>query len=813
MRHRVAEIGGTAIVVIVLVAFAAASDRGQSSRRVNPQPKSSKTNRATAPHEAARVFSHTGYPIGTYYPLSRDVRLSRGGGDPVDPDVACRADPGAVYCNSLSPGWWQPPGGNANIVIGDDAALAAVAGCELDRYVLKVNGNVDGLGNGPYTIEAALHTSCLGAGGATPIAGTQCQVTLPDESPAFVVCDAPSGTVLTSSNLWVGLRFSRLHCGVAAGAPATKGFSADVLDFPGFACIADLGGFEPDQQSDTYGKHASFYLEIYTRGDCADPDSDPPTEAFPDYKGSNHRGLSYTPGAGIRFADDISLEIPNCFMTAIEVAVKGNGLTGIDLRTSLSDADPVNGGVIPGTWFFVVGGSGVVVGRKDFDPPLPLSQPNLWVGYHTTNAMTGPIITGRRADLGGNDDMLAVYNGTRWEVGPLPDPRHAATDVTIYCAGSPPTGACCDMALTDNRVCVGGDNHADPCASVSDCPDGTCVGDSICRDDLPQMNCPTGKLPQLWQEGAVCAGVCVRGDNDGAPCTRQIDCPGYECVGGLDVGEPCDSDADCRDGLCRQAGCDGPFVRSCGLAACCTASEDCFDLTEKGCFEQPPIDQPGQRIFQRGEFCGVGSQRCVQFDCLGREGGCYAVHDLPGCEDLFCCAAVCNHDLFCCLVSWDEFCVETAMEVCPGNCSGNGDCEDYNTCTADLCEAGSCIYPSLAAGTPCGDPTETPCDHADTCSGFGFCRDNLTPAGTSCGDPTDSFCDHPDSCDGNGECADNVVPDGTLCPDDLFCNGAETCQRGQCVDGPNPCPIACDERYDRCIPRLREPNMIPRRRP
>ncbi len=663
MYCRALQVGGGLITTGALFVVAVVAERGRPEPRPISNVAIGSNIRAGKPIQGTPLFSDTGEPMGTFYPMAREMKRQGGVAGATDPDAACRADPGAVYCNSLSPGWWQPPGNNPHIQIGDDAALAALAGCELDRYVLKVNGNTDGSAEGPYSVDAALYTACPGVLGVTPIPGTECHKDLPDDGAHIVVCDAAEGTILPSSNVWVGLRFSRLHCAVAVGAPATKGFSADLLDFPGFACTANLGGFKPQTKYDYYGKHASFFLEVYTHGACADPESDLPTEAFPNYKSSNHNGWSYTPGGGIRFADDVSLEVPQCWMTRMEVAVRGDGVTTIDLRTGLNDADPSNGGVIPGTRFFVAGGSDVVIASKDFEPPILLTQPDLWVGYHTTSAVTGPIITDRPASLGRNEDLIWIHNGARWQTRPLDGGRYAATDVTIHCADWPPLGACCDMIFTDNHTCVGGDNDGQPCTSWTDCTGGTCIGDSVCRDGLAAMNCPTSDVPSLWVRGGECAGVCVGGDNNGAPCTRQVDCPGFSCVGGTHPGDPCETDEDCQGvGWCQRAECDGPFIRSCGTAACCTPDCECYDLTEKECYQSSPIDDPPD--YQMGQFCGLSGQRCPARG--------YGACEHPDPE---CCRRVCSVDLFCCLVEWDRFCVELAIELCPeppanDECSG-----------------------------------------------------------------------------------------------------------------------------------------------
>ena len=532
------------------------------------------------------------------------------------PDIdTCRYDEKSVYCNTLSPSFWQPPGGNPNFWVADDISIAAVSGCELDRYVIMVTGNADGLGEGGFSVDAAIYPSCPSAYlSAGAITGTECHATFEDNGIKLLTCSVSPGVALPQ-NVFLGIKFSRLHCGIGMGAPASKGFSSDTFDFPGFACRANLGTYVPSHQWDSYSPHASFYAEIYTRDECP--------SAFVAYKASNHAALSYTPGGGIQFADDISLAVDDCNMVAYEVAVRGNGVTVFDLRTRLDDSDPINGGVIQDTRKFAIGDIGLVINHYDFDPPVPLPTTDLWFGFRTTSAVTGPVITGRPANLGTNEDRLWVHDSTRWQAGPLPDRRYAATDVTIFCEGPLPTGACCDMVLVENGYCVGGDNDGAPCTWDHECRNGACVGDSVCRDDLPEMNCPFTR----WVEG-----------------------------------ESCNPD---------------PFVPGCGLSACCTLNNTCLNLTEAECFDQPPVDVPRLRFFGLGKFCDDLDFDCPWVPCMSREGDCRFPRDEPGCEDPFCCTDVCDFDSFCCHVVWDDQCVFWAYERCPqplpnDECAGTG---------------------------------------------------------------------------------------------------------------------------------------------
>jgi len=583
------------------------------------------------PH-AVEAIHVGGVAMGTLAPIPHDATIERyvvgtgavgqiGATNVRATGEACRHDPSSVYCNTLGTSFWRPPGGNPNIWVADDVATAAEAGCELDRYVVMITGNADGEGVGGFGVTAALYPTCPGATGAPPVPGTVCYAEFEDNGTKLLTCPVEPGVALPQ-NFYLGIRFSRVHCGILAGAPALKGFSADTLDFPGFACTANLGGYLPCCSggclpSLPYGKHASFYAEFYVRGECP--------AAHPAYKGSNHAGQSYTPGGGIRFADDITLAVPNCDMVAIEVATKGRGVTSISLHTTLDDADPVDGGLIPDTRFYVIGDVGTVIGRKEFDPPILLPGPELWVGYITTSAVTGPIITAREPALGENDDRIQVHNGERWESRPLYDGRYATTDVTIHCAGQPPLGACCDMVFTTNHTCAGGPNDGNPCSRFGDCPEGYCIGDSVCREELAEMNCPF---------------------------TRWL-----------------------GDGTCEPHSFDPP----CGISACCTYANECLDLTAPECFRQPPIDVPVLREFHLGQLCSEAGQACSWVPCAQRSGAsCLVQRELPGCGTYqSCCESVCDEDAFCCHVMWDEYCVLRFHELCdfpPLNdgCSGPG---------------------------------------------------------------------------------------------------------------------------------------------
>jgi hypothetical protein len=105
-------------------------------------------------------------------------------------------------------------------------------------------------------------------------------------------------------------------------------------------------------------------------------------------------------------------------------------------------------------------------------------------------------------------------------------------------------------------------------------------------------------------------------------------------------------------------------------------------------------------------------------------------------------------------------------------------------------------------GTPCGDQTDSDCDHPNMCVS-GYCYANFEIAGRQCGDATTSECDRADTCDGSGVCSPNYVLAGTLCgggPTDectleTTCNGAGACE-GPFAPAGTPCggePFDCWE--------------------
>ncbi len=152
----------------------------------------------------------------------------------------------------------------------------------------------------------------------------------------------------------------------------------------------------------------------------------------------------------------------------------------------------------------------------------------------------------------------------------------------------------------------------------------------------------------------------------------------------------------------------------------------CDPFTLLGCNDDDLIDDCGQNpdfhstvlapVVQDGcykirvggylapdEGSGVLTVACVAGGPCPGQGGCCEANGTPGCDDPACCSLVCGADPFCCDVSWDEVCAESAIGVCAGLCGdGSSDCcEPHATlgcddagCAQEVCE----VAPFCCAG-------------------------------------------------------------------------------------------------------------------
>ncbi len=161
-----------------------------------------------------------------------------------------------LYSAKITPGY----------LVADDISTTAPDGCTLSRFTFQVTGKGNpSLPAAPYGVSWALYENCPNSWPEVYrpqliIDGTEGSADFPDGDPRTIEFIPPE-PVTIPTNFWLGFTFTGDNAGMVVGAPAFEGHTADVIDFPGFACNTDLGGF-PSQP------HASFNAEVFGAG-CA----------------------------------------------------------------------------------------------------------------------------------------------------------------------------------------------------------------------------------------------------------------------------------------------------------------------------------------------------------------------------------------------------------------------------------------------------------------------------------------------------------------------------------------------------------------
>jgi hypothetical protein len=168
-------------------------------------------------------------------------------------------------------------------------------------------------------------------------------------------------------------------------------------------------------------------------------------------------------------------------------------------------------------------------------------------------------------------------------------------------------------------------------------------------------------------------------------------------------------------------------------------------------------------------------------DCL-HDGGCPSGR----CLNNICVGCVEDDQCF------NSFCVASVCVECRNN----------DDCNSGVCENNVCIECSIDADCD----NEEYCDGAETCDNrTGECVPGIIPcAGGFCDEAEDICmeCTEDNDCFG-WFCEENICVeciDETNCDNELFCDGAETCDAGVCTAGTDPCPNeACDEMINECV--------------
>lgn len=447
----------------------------------------------------------------------------------------------------------------------------------------------------------------------------------------------------------------------------------------------------------------------------------------------------------------------------------------------------------------------------------------------------------------------------------------------VACVGADPT------CLEDN-----GSGSGDPCSIDADCTQGTetCVPE--CRDE--NATCTNNGATCLEADKTGSGGPCISNADctQGtetcharlAPCTlgalqATVMSPGYINGVGGDL-QPKGWPASPGDGVYQATNvcfdnndpCRAPFDPTCGgrplgfcienddfvmpscanpVAALATptldyawataAQTDCnLDggeiKTLGGLILEVPVDAAGTYMIDfdtdpNNSFMTAGDGSLVPGvvytpACITITFACQSDAD---CDDGFPCTTdSCDEGTSTCEnIIAQVFCLIDGVCILNEQQDPTGDCR---FCNANLSQTD---WSNRLESAPCGNSTDSDCNHADTCDGAGTCLANFEPdganctddgndctrdfclvgrcfhpswaSGTPCGDATDVPCNGADTCDGGGKCLNNLLPDDAPCPNGNFCDGAELCLGGVCQSADPPCDIEddlCDEQDDEC---------------
>jgi hypothetical protein len=375
----------------------------------------------------------------------------------------------------------------------------------------------------------------------------------------------------------------------------------------------------------------------------------------------------------------------------------------------------------------------------------------------------------------------------------------------VYCQFIGITDCCTNTAC--GACCSAGGTYYDPCVEVSEAfcysvfiEEGDYLGDGTVCDPWPcdAVECTTDADcddENVCSEDTCVGGDCVHEDlPNWTPCPDELFCNGDEtCQYGVcHEGWPrsCDDGLSCTTDSCNEVEdtcvhvpaecnndgvCDGP----------CETAENCpADCGECPC----ETDQDGDDFINLVDFlnvidCSYGFEPQPQMSCDTADINCDGVIDLCDASRVWCafqgmtdccantvCGACCNiaGGIFePCVVVSESLCLSVVLEE--GDYVGNG-----TVCDPWPCDAFECT-------------TNDDCDDQDPCT-EDVC--------------IESYCFH------------ETLPNWTPCPDELFCNGDETCIQGVClVVSPRTCDDAiactvdsCDEAEDVCVHTASECN-------
>ncbi|MHA1290584.1 MAG: hypothetical protein ACTSPB_24635 [Candidatus Thorarchaeota archaeon] len=392
----------------------------------------------------------------------------------------------------------------------------------------------------------------------------------------------------------------------------------------------------------------------------------------------------------------------------------------------------------------------------------------------------------------------------------------------------------CDDELWCNgqEICAG-ELGCQPGTPIN-CDDGNECTDDICNEDLDVCENPNSPYGTLCGEARDCPDDRCNGfyaefypDDGHDYCDGLGNCVVYSCeledsyctdndpfdgIDTLECGAQCDQDSDCPANSCSETYydyCDGRKLveydndkildsttindsceNTCSGCLCTNCSVDC----------SPP---------ETNEYCveGLCNAQCDQdSDCPPTDcdylDGCvgndyYDYDDVPNnCLDSCLCEqnecgqpTIYPNDPRCTECQTDDDCNELDRDYCDGDLikHDEGRCIDYS-CEVEITVVYNCNDNNYYS---CSGDWVVYNDY--TCSNAECVLDNSTPE-EDCNNYDNTYCNGTEIWQDDGYCVDGYCEIDSYmiedCDDGLYCNGQETCEDAQCIQGT---PVNCDD--------------------
>lgn len=481
-------------------------------------------------------------------------------------------EPSLVYNNVGEPQAYPLTPG---VLVADDIRTRC-AGSDMTSFEIKVAGPAGGM------LNYAFYNGCPSAGGQ-PYPGLQFQATLPSTGVHILVADFSSSPVSIPGSFWFGMQSLTDGITWAFGGATDVGISEERFDAD-FGCNTSFGGCPPAGPACANG-----YLVVYGIN-C--------TEVFLAYR-ADILSAFFTPLAlNEQFADDI---LPITSPDTCDLAQYRADLAGLDgpytMTFQIFTDDEVNERPLAPVMGTLGTCSGVGNGIVDecffeFNPVIPVPTAKFWLFYDVDGNQAGPALVGDHPQIGMSEDCFSIFGQPTadvwsqcvWWFGGCPPVGTAPCGTfqnRFYCAGTEPTVACCDLAVSVENPCADevaitqcfgrffantscAEAPFEPPCGMASC----CTLDETC-ENMFKNDCDA--IGGLWQPGRFC-GV----GNQFCPPAACITAPN-------DCDQATFNNGGCNDYLCCDLICDIDNF-------CCIAAWDdtCVNLADQFCPLPPP---------------------------------------------------------------------------------------------------------------------------------------------------------------------------------------------------------------------------------